>query len=217
MSFPVSASPARPRPAGLAVLCALCLGLAAPPLMAGEGGDSRDSMTGGASGGLSSATTKRVVQILNRDFERCARLKPIYQYDCYRDTYKFAADAIAGNAAYREAFQALSEVEKTLERVVAENRDPAVRPLRRGFRTYQPIKPAAVPKAKRQTTQALQKAETVLLRSPESKQKHFARIADAVNSNKVLLRSAFLDSAPVRMFAKAFKSLARALPGQRPA
>jgi hypothetical protein len=45
----------------------------------------------------------------------------------------------------------------------------------------------------------LEKAETILLRSPTNKQEHYTRIAEAINSNKVLLRSALLPGGMIRL------------------
>ena len=69
------------------------------------------------------------------------------------------------------------------------NADPATPPVRKRFQQFQPIKPAALPKAKAEFTKALDEAETALLRSPDQSGTHFARIAEAVHSNKVLLRT----------------------------
>jgi hypothetical protein len=64
--------------------------------------------------------------------------------------------------------------------------------------TYKPIKPAAIPAVTRAAEKALTNAETRLLRSPSNKQQHFARIAQAVSSNKTLLRSALLPGGLIR-------------------
>ncbi|MGD9861731.1 MAG: hypothetical protein AB7S99_00830 [Pseudodonghicola sp.] len=147
---------------------------------------------GGASAGLSARVTKQVTHILQRDFDGCRTLQPVHRYDCYRQTYKLAIDQIAGLPAYRPAQQALKGVETALEQIVARNADPAQRPAHKGLRSYRAIKPAAVPQATRELSQALEEAETKLLRSAAAGNTHFARIAQAVNSNKVLLRSALL-------------------------
>lgn len=159
----------------------------------GTGGGTGGGMGGGgASAGLSARVTKQVTHILQRDFGGCRTLQPVHRYDCYRQTYKLAIDQIAGLPAYRPAQQALEGVETALEQIVARNADPAQRPGHKGLRSYRAIKPAAVPQATRELSQALEEAETKLLRSAAAGNTHFARIAQAVNSNKVLLRSALL-------------------------
>ena len=194
---------------GFKILVVTCCLLALPIQSRASGSGEGNEMSSGSGGvaGLSSATTKNIVKILTRDFGRCGRIRPVYRYDCYRQTYRLAANEIIGRPAYSEAYQALALVEDRLDQIVKENRDPAAKPIRRGFQVYKPIKPAAVPKAKAQTEKALSQAETILLRSPPSKQKHYARIAEAVNSNKVLLRSALLPGGLIR-FAWSLMNLA---------
>ena len=168
----------------------LILALAAP-VAAYEGGGRGGGMGGsGAVAGLSNRVTKQVVRILRRDFGGCQRLEEVYRYDCYRQTYRLAVREIVGMPAYRPARKALEGVEETLARIVARNADPTKPPKRRLFQTYRAIAPAAVPKAKADLTRALEEAETQLLRSRPQGERHFASIAEAVNSNKVLLRSA---------------------------
>lgn len=178
----------RPLPLALA----LTLTLALQPALADYGGN-RGGTSGsgeGAVAGLSNATTRKVVRILKREFNRCQTVKSVYRYDCYRQTYKLAGDQISGNPAYRPALQAIEVVEKELQTITRNNRDPSAPVKRKGVQTFTAIKPAAVPASKVQLNKALDEAETILLRSAaDSGQVHFTKIAEAVNSNKVLLRS----------------------------
>lgn len=169
----------------------LTISLSSPALASGAGGNGGGGMFGGGGGGagLSNATTGKVVKIITRGFGRCQTIAEIYRFDCYRQTYREAANFLNGRPAYADAQKALIKVEETLDRIMARNGDPQTPPVRKGFQQYQPIKPAAVPKAKAELTKALDEAQTVLLRAPERTGNHYARIADAVHSNKVLLRS----------------------------
>ena len=154
------------------------------------GGSGSGAMTdGGGGAGLSNATTKKVVKIITSGVGRCQTVEQVYRYDCYRQTYHLAANYLNGRPAYAGAQEALIAVEEALDRIMAQNADPQTPPIRKGFQTYRPIKPAAIPKAKAELGRALDQAETVLLRAPERTGTHYARIADAVHSNKVLLRS----------------------------
>ncbi|WP_027257712.1 hypothetical protein [Leisingera aquimarina] len=183
----------------------LTLILASTPAFGGEGGGggSRDSGAssggGGQRSGLSSRATKTVVTTLTRGFDRCGTLPKVYRYDCYRHTYKLAVQQLGGNHAYAEATKALELVQDTLTQAVKQNLDPAQKPKRKGLNLYRAVKPAAVPQIQRQTERAMKQAETILLRSPADKQVHYARIAEAVNSNKVLLRSALLPGGAIRL------------------
>ena len=177
----------------------LCVSLSmASPVMAYESGNYGGTSGGGSTGGLSSATTKKVVRTLKRGIKDCRRLDSVYRYDCYRQTYRLAASYLNGRPAYSDALVALVDVERSLERIVRRNADPATPSVRKNFQQFQPIKPAALPTAKAEFTKALEQAETALLRSPETGGVHFARIAEAVHSNKVILRSRL---APGRMNA----------------
>ncbi|MFV0513419.1 MAG: hypothetical protein ACK5MY_07280 [Jhaorihella sp.] len=146
----------------------------------------------GVSAGLSGITTRAVTRTLKRDMASCRKLSAVYRYDCYRKTYTLASRQLNGQPAYREAQAALDGVVAALDRIVERNADPSAPQAPRNLQTLTPIKPAALAQAKREFTQALDEAETVLLRSAEQGNVHFARIAEAVHSNKVLLRSLLL-------------------------
>ena len=167
----------------------------------GGGGEGSQGAIGGSgqSSGLSSKATKAVVTTLTRGFDRCGTLPREYKFDCFRQTYKLAAQKLNGNQAYAEAYKALTLVEDTLTKAVNQNLDPTQSPRRKGLNFYRAVKPAAVPQIKRQAERSMRQAETILLRSPANKQVHYARIAEAVNSNKVLLRSAMLPGAAIRL------------------
>lgn len=165
----------------------------APVLAGGDAGGGS-----GASYGLSNSTTRSVVKTLSRGGDRCGKQPKVYRYDCYRWVYRRAANQLEGNGAYSEAREALEQVERRLQAVVAQNRDTTQPNRRRALETYTPVKPASVPRVKREAVRAMAQAETVLLRSAPNKQEHYARIAQAVNSNKVLLRSALLPGGMIR-------------------
>lgn len=191
----------------------LALILACPSAYAGGGGqDSSTSPGGGQRSGLSAKATKAAVSTLTRGFDRCSELPRVYKFDCFRHTYKLAAQKLNSNQSYTEAHKALALVEDTLTKAVKQNLDPAQKPVRKGLNFYRAVKPAAVPQIKRQTEQAMRQAETILLRSPADKRTHYARIAEAVNSNKVLLRSAMLPGAMLRLAWQAWQSLKTAAP-----
>ncbi len=159
----------------------------------GTGGDSAGGGgVGGGSAGLSTRVTRSVVTTIKRDFARCQRLAAIYRFDCYRAVYRLSARQLRSNPSYRPAREVLEGVERSINQVVSTYADPAAPRKQAGFQSYRAIKPAAVPRAKRDVTRVLAEAETQLLRSAGKDNSHFASIAQAVNSNKVLLRSALL-------------------------
>jgi len=177
-----------------------CLALVLPPPAAhanyGGGGDSsRDS-----SNSVNNRTTREVVRVLEHGVGECLQLFEAYRFDCIRKTYDFAARKIKGGIDYQPAYEALRQVEKRVEAAVKANADPTAKRLRKGLVRYSAVKPAAIPAVKRETIRAMEEATTVLLRSPAPHQKpHFQKIAAAIDSNKVLLRSALL-AVPARLY-----------------
>ena len=184
-----------PRHLALVLIMLSLLTAASPSWAYGEGGS-----YGGT--GLSNATTNKIARTLTRGAAACQRLDKVYRYDCYRQTYQQAAQQMNGMRAYAGAQAIINEVTQSLERTIARNADPAAPRVRKGLQTYRAIQPAALPRAKADFITALEKAETRLLRSPEDSRAHYARIAEAINTNKVLLRSALmLLPAPLRAAA----------------
>ena len=185
------------------VLLLLVLSLALPAAASNGNGNGYGGGSGGASAGggdsggsatgLSTRATRAVTRTLKRDFMRCQKLTVVYRFDCYRVVYRLSARQLVGNPAYRPARQVLESVEKSIDQVVRTYADPTAPRKRAGFQAYRAIKPAAVSQAKREVTKVLAEAETTLLRSAGKDNSHFASIAQAVNSNKVLLRSALLE------------------------
>jgi hypothetical protein len=153
-----------------------------------DGGDWGPSSKAGAT--LNNATTTALVNTLRGEVDRCQSLPWTYRYDCYRAAYKVSQKTIAGNRAYDDARKVLKEVEKKLAATVKKNLDRSAPRQRRGVQTFRSIKPEAREIAKRDFVAALEQAETKLLRSAGTTNPHFVKIASALNSNKVLIRSA---------------------------
>ena len=139
--------------------------------------------------GLNNAATNRLVRFLERGIRLCQSIDGVYRYDCYRQNYKTAADRLAGNGAYAIPLAALRDVEQALENVVARNADPSTKVKRKGRATFRAVKPDSTAKAKEIFRRALDEAATTLLRSSEGAGTHYTRIAQALDSNKVLLRA----------------------------
>ncbi len=158
-----------------------------------QAGGERDSYDRADSGGygLNNNTTNSLIRQLKRDFQRCSGIPWTYRYDCYDDAYYRSAQALAKNPAYGPAAEALEEVGRSITAVITQNADPSKPPLRKGLKTYTAIKESAESQARQEVAAAISEAQTVLLRSPEGGE-HYTRIAAALESNKVLLRSALL-------------------------
>lgn len=141
---------------------------------------------------LSSQTTNALIYQMRKDFKRCFELEKNYRYDCYDEAYYRTARKISRNPAYDPVEDVMNEVGRKITAIVDANQDPNLPVLRKGFNTYRPIKTEALPASKEKVAQAIEEARTILLRTPENGGDNFQRIAAALESNKVLLRSALL-------------------------
>lgn len=151
--------------------------------------------------GFSEQTTNRLTWTLTRGVAACRQALPdVYRYDCYRATYADAVKDLKFNRDYAPARAVLAQVEQALAATITRYADPAAPRARQGFSRYRAIRPEALPAAREAFVAALEQAETQLLRSPDDGRGHFQRIAAALETNKVLLRSALLQphAAPIQ-------------------
>ena len=170
----------------------LCLFTCISPVLAeGTGGY---GYGGSKSKGLSNATTNRLVRTLERGIRLCRSLDSVYRYDCYRQNYKTAADRLEGNVAYSVPLEALRDIERSLQTVVTLNADPTAAVVRKGGGTFRAVTPTSTARAKETFRRSLDDAATMLLRSAEANGDHFARIAQVLDSDKVLLRATQLQT-----------------------
>lgn len=130
----------------------------------------------------------------------CAQVPEEYLVSCIAQSLRTTAAAMPTAGDYGESRKILLESARKLEKIVTDNKDtskPAVSiTSKRGKKKIKldrvtPIKPEKAKVAKSQAVAVLAEAETRLLRSPDNSQKSLAyqKIAAAVDSNKILLRS----------------------------
>lgn len=127
-----------------------------------------------------------------------------YKVDCLAERLGKIAKDIPRNTDYDEVREILQDTSKQLETLARENRDPsqtrgrATRPATdkspevKTTRPLTPVTPQSLPEVNKQASAILDNTETLLLRSAagsESKTQQYSRIADAIGSSKVLLRS----------------------------
>ena len=147
-------------------------------------------------------TTEIVVQI-SQIGQICDAVDDAYQVSCFSRMYRELAEDLSSRGDYAETKEILLDTADKLDRIVRKDRDrskPAVRATLTtptgAEKTTPPIvavTPDAVQTARAEAAEVMAEAETVLLRSASSDSKraiHYQRIAAAVGSNKVLLRSA---------------------------
>lgn len=136
----------------------------------------------------------------------CAELgNDSYKVDCLAERLEKIAGDIPSGTDYQEVKQILKDTSDQLESLARQNRDSAQTRIRASraatdktpamttTRPLTPVKPQSLPQVNRQAAAILDNTETLLLRSAagsESKSQQYSRIAEAIGSSKVLLRSA---------------------------
>lgn len=175
------------------------------PLREEEGDDNEDARQEYAQPVLEftdEITTEIVVQI-SQIGQICDAVDDAYQVSCFSRMYRELAEDLSSRGDYAETKEILLDTADKLDRIVRKDRDRSKPPVRATLttptgaeKTTPPIvavKPEAVQTARAEAAEVMAEAETVLLRSASSDSKraiHYQRIAAAVGSNKVLLRSA---------------------------
>ncbi|TDK46856.1 hypothetical protein [Antarcticimicrobium luteum] len=155
----------------------------------------------------SASTTAQVVASLQQATRYCGWLKRdgkgAYVIDCLAERLDDVNRRMAGTSGYEEVRAVLDEATRDLNRIARANRATAQRPTRfrtqdadgtvtRTNRALVPVDPARQQAAVAQALAVISEAETRLLRSaddPAARSVQYQRIAAAVGSNKVLLRS----------------------------
>lgn len=151
---------------------------------------------------VSDAQTAQIVTQLNQIQILCENMGDEYRVACFSRSYRELAREIPANGDYAEVKKALNDAADKLEALARNNLDRTKPPLRARMTTSSgqtvstPPIPAVradrAPQINQQAAAIVEEAETVLLRSASSDARraiHYQRIAAAVGSNKVLLRS----------------------------
>lgn len=124
-----------------------------------------------------------------------------YRVDCLADQFYLIEQALPARGDYAELRRSLREVAEQLWLLARQNADPVLPGAvmrtpgggRASSRALIPVRAGALRAVNRQASAVIDRAETVLLRSAQAAQARrvpFQRIAAAVGSTKVLLRSA---------------------------
>lgn len=136
----------------------------------------------------------------------CAEIEgDSYRVDCLAERLETISNDIPQGTDYQEVKQILKDTSNQLEALARQNRDSSLprgratraatdtTPAVSTSRPLTPVAPEALPQVNQQAAAILDNTETLLLRSAagsESKTQQYSRIAEALNSSKVLLRSA---------------------------
>lgn len=123
-----------------------------------------------------------------------------YRVDCLAERLSVVADQIPADSDFAEVSGVLKSTSDQLAQLARSNRDTdrtrahatRTKTQERTTRPLTPVAPAVAASVNQQAIEILESTETVLLRSAESskeKRNQYAKIADAIGSNKVLLRA----------------------------
>ena len=148
----------------------------------------------------SAAFTSVVVGGLAAAREFCGGLEEAYRVDCLAERFGVLSKSIPKNSDYSEVQDALKAASDRMANLARKNRD---RTLPRGkatspktsettSRALTPVTSASVAQVNKEARAILAETETLLLRSAQgsrSKVAQYAKIANAIGSNKVLLRT----------------------------
>ena len=150
----------------------------------------------------STAQTTQIVTQLDQIQRICEFMGDEYRIACFATTYRDLADDIPVNGDYAETREVLLEAARELDDLVRSNIDRSKPALQArttnssGQSVQTPpmraVQASQAPQLNRRASNIIEEAETVLLRSASSdatRAIHYQRIAAAVGSNKVLLRS----------------------------
>lgn len=162
-----------------------------------EGGESGGGNGGaedrGARGqGVNRDATKSFVKDMETAKAQCINLPIEYRADCLAQAFK-EAGAKVKKKAYDPVKTELQSAGQSIDEIILANLDELAPVIKVGNKTYRPVKKEAVEAVNQQVTQVVTETATRLLRSAGksvTRKIHFQRIAKAVDSTKVLLRSA---------------------------
>lgn len=128
----------------------------------------------------------------------CGALDQAYQADCLAERLGALADDIPADSDYAEVRDLLEQTSRDISSLTRSNRD-AAKPRQRAAagsqsstRPLTPVREASLATVNQQAIAILERTETLLLRTPDDdsgKKLHYTRIAEAIGSNKTLLRS----------------------------
>ncbi|SIQ11117.1 hypothetical protein SAMN05880582_101775 [Rhizobium sp. RU20A] len=150
---------------------------------------------------LSVPFTTSIVRNIDAVKAECQRYDPVYRIDCLQRGLRLTAQRIPRNAAYGDMKRAIIRAADKLDAIVRANVDtraprldakPGANPRFARNRSYRAIKRQNLAKAMAAANQVVTELQTELLRAADNsdkRQQHYQRVAVAVQSTKVLLRS----------------------------
>ncbi|MBL4733670.1 MAG: hypothetical protein JKY82_13965 [Rhizobiaceae bacterium] len=157
-----------------------------------SGGEGQTFNKSSSTSALKNSKPNSIVKRITDARALCSSLPSEYRADCLAQFLNDASKAASG-PEYRSVKKTLKTASNKISKLVRSNQDKSAPKIRRNGKTYKAIKKSALPKVHKKAAKIVSETSTKLLRSAsssKSKKVHFAKIAKAVNSTKVLLRSA---------------------------
>lgn len=158
----------------------------------GHGGGGERQVVTNQTLGLTNARTAAIVLNLGNAISECNLLPQEYQADCLAQNFRETSKIVKASG-YRSVNTELDSAAQQISQLIEQNLDASAPKLKLGKKTYRAVKKSAVAAINQKSAAIVTETSTKLLRSTGNsalKKVHFARIAKAVNSTKVLLRSA---------------------------
>lgn len=140
---------------------------------------------------MSDAATAKALQPIDDATAECRSFGDAYLASCVAASLRSAARAMGSKPDYRDARKVLVDAARKLEGLTKAQADKTA-PRQRGRNgRYRAVKPELAKAVNKAALTIVQEAETKLLRSSGSglRMVHYQRIAKAVGSTKVILRS----------------------------
>ena len=147
---------------------------------------------------VTAQATQAISEAVGEAFDSCRTLTAGYQIDCMSQQLRSVAAQVAPGGAYGPVNIALEQAARKLAEIARRDRDggqPRVSIQHRGqsgVRTYAAVRTDTLAQSRAAAARVLDEVQTVLLRSAANsgnRRAHFQRIAAAMESGKVLLRS----------------------------
>jgi hypothetical protein len=142
---------------------------------------------------FSDRETAKIVGVIADGRDACGRLPVEYRIDCLRATFLAAARLVPSNRPdYDKARRILNNATRGLDRIVEQSLDSEAPKAKLGREMVRAVRKDSARSALSVARLVVTEAETLLIRSAENSKRrmvHYAQIAKAVGSTKVLLRS----------------------------
>ncbi len=147
---------------------------------------------GGFANSFSYGQTNAIAADVGKANDICKNLPIEYRADCLAQSLKSSASKVR-KKAYIPVKNEISTTAQSIEDIVTENLDEEAPVIKVGNKIYRPIKKEAVAVVNERVAKVVTESATRLIRSAGNsvtRKIHFQRVAKALNSTKVLMRSA---------------------------